>query len=209
LITVEIFVRFLLFDVKPWPNAMDQYLDIAASLRPELDASGGCEFLDRFRRIPTNAEDEGWLLSFQFWHDEAALVRWRQNMAHQSAQESGRQSVFEDYRLRVGDVIHSQSREQSAQASREPSACSNFVVMVETKVSDLDLPQLSHTLRFESIYRPGRFLHVGNTTEYGEANDAFMLALRNDATIHAATGAVERNYGMFERKEAPQYFAPQ
>jgi hypothetical protein len=37
----------LFFEVTPKPGQEDRYLDIAGSLRSELDSSGGVLFLDR------------------------------------------------------------------------------------------------------------------------------------------------------------------
>ena len=39
----------LLFEVTPREGHVDEYLAIAAKLRPELDAMGGCLFIDRYR----------------------------------------------------------------------------------------------------------------------------------------------------------------
>lgn len=58
----------LLFEIKPKPETFDGYLAIAARLRPELDASGGCLFIDRFRCVREPAR----ILSLQIWRDEAA-----------------------------------------------------------------------------------------------------------------------------------------
>ena len=63
----------LLFEVKPKPEAFDEYLAIAARLRPSLDKSGGCLFIDRFRCVREPAR----VLSPQIWRDEAAVIKWR------------------------------------------------------------------------------------------------------------------------------------
>ena len=39
----------LLFEVTPREGHVDEYRATAAALRPQLDASGGCLFIDRFR----------------------------------------------------------------------------------------------------------------------------------------------------------------
>lgn len=203
-------MRFLLFDVKPWPDAMGRYLEIAASLRPELDLSGGCDYLDRYRRLVGSDADHGWLLSFQYWHDETSMVRWRQNMTHHRAQEAGRDTVFEDYRLRVGEVLREKTPSTLAvQRAEAPSdASTSFVAMIESKSDAIDMGTLDPILRFESIYRPGSFLLVGNTTRYADALHVFDLAEKRDAVSHVTIGAVDRDYGLFERAQAPKSFPP-
>jgi heme-degrading monooxygenase HmoA len=200
-------MRFLLFDVKPWHDTLDEYLNIAAALRPELDASGGCDFIDRFRRVEAPGKDEGWILSFQFWRDEASLVRWRSNHVHHNAQQNARDSVFEDYRLRVGEVIYSETPHESKHHIDNVPENGEFVVMIETESSTLALPQLSGIQCFESIYRPGKFLHVGATESRAIATSTVEQARAMATPSHSAIGSVERDYGMFERDQAPQIFA--
>jgi heme-degrading monooxygenase HmoA len=201
-------VRFLLFDVKPWPDAMGRYLDIAASLRPEVDLSGGCEYLDRYRRLAAHDADGGWLLSFQYWQDEKSMVRWRKNITHHQAQEAGRDTVFEDYRVRVGEVLREKtpSKPVVQRAKASVNADTSFVILIESKSDAVDAGTLDPTLRFESIYRPGSFLLLGNTPRYEDALRAFDLAEKHDAVSHVTIGAVDRDYGMFDRSQAPQAF---
>jgi heme-degrading monooxygenase HmoA len=203
-------MRFLLFDVKPWPDAVGRYLEIAAALRPQLDQSGGCDHLDRYRRIGATGAEQGWLLSFQYWSDEAAITRWRENAVHHQAQTSGSDTVFEDYRLRVGEVLRNKTPSRPATQIAEPrgNTGASYVVIIESKSAAFDLNPLNPALRFESIYRPGSFLHVGNTAHYDEALHIFSHAETKSDVNHLAIGAVERDYGMFERAQAPKVFAP-
>src|SRR2546426_1516437 len=68
----------LFFEVQPRPGHRDQYLDLAASLKPELESMGGCLFIDRFRSLTR----ENLLLSYQIWQDEGALTAWRAHSPH-------------------------------------------------------------------------------------------------------------------------------
>jgi heme-degrading monooxygenase HmoA len=194
-------MRFLLFDVKPWPTAIEQYLGIAASLRPELDASGGCDFIDRFRRVARNTSDEGWLLSFQFWASEDAMVRWRGNAIHHEAQQSGRDSVFEDYRLRVGDVIDPKTMTATEQLGDE------IIMMVESNSASLTIVGAREHHAFESIYRPGEFMHIA-ALSFAQVSRASEALEGENGIRHITLGRVERDYSLFERAQAPQHFAP-
>jgi heme-degrading monooxygenase HmoA len=94
-------MHVVIFEVRPKPGRKDDYLDIAAALRPELEKIDGFISVERFASLT----DEGKYLSLSFWRDEAAMVRWREQAEHQAAQGRGRHEVFEDYRLRVASVI--------------------------------------------------------------------------------------------------------
>ena len=59
----------------------------------------------------------GWLLSLSLWADEAALVKWRTEESHHAAQLEGRNRLFDDYRLRVAQVV---SREDGSSPSTRP-----------------------------------------------------------------------------------------
>src|ERR1700730_3294268 len=91
----------LLFEVTPKRDGYQRYLDIAAALRPALDKHDGFLFFDRYRNL-SKAET---ILSHSLWRDEASLAAWRTFEQHHHAQVAGREHVFEDYRLRIADVV--------------------------------------------------------------------------------------------------------
>ena len=91
----------VIFEVWPSADGRQQYLDLAASLRPLLDEVDGFISIERFGSL----SEPGKLLSLSFFRDEAALAQWRQLEAHRVAQSAGRQGVFDDYRLRIAGVV--------------------------------------------------------------------------------------------------------
>src|ERR1700691_3515626 len=91
----------VLFEVQPKREQWDRYLELAAMLRPELVQIHG--FIDNERYA--SERSEGRLLSLSTWEDEKALVRWRTQAIHHGVQRQGRLEVFEDYHLRVGEVL--------------------------------------------------------------------------------------------------------
>ena len=91
----------VIFEVWPGAEGRQQYLDLAASLRPLLDEVDGFLSIERFGSL----SEPGKLLSLSFFRDEAALAQWRQLEAHRAAQSAGRQGVFDDYRLRIAAVV--------------------------------------------------------------------------------------------------------
>jgi heme-degrading monooxygenase HmoA len=90
----------VIFEVIPAEGKVQEYLDIAAKLKPKLENIDGFISLERFSSL----SDEGKLLSLSFWRDENAIEEWRNIESHRLAQEKGRDGVFSDYRLRVANV---------------------------------------------------------------------------------------------------------
>ena len=108
----------VIFEVTPAPGAMQEYLDVAVSLKPELEGFDGFLSIERFASI-TN---EGKIVSLSFWRDEEALHRWRNVEKHRMAQARGRGGVFLDYRLRVATVIRDYGMHERAQAPEDSRA---------------------------------------------------------------------------------------
>lgn len=107
----------IIFEVLPAAGRKQEYLDLAASLRPELEKIDGFISIERFSSLTT----EGKILSLSIFRDEKAVQAWRNLTAHRIAQAKGRGGVFSDYRLRVASVIRDYGmfdREQAPQDSR-------------------------------------------------------------------------------------------
>jgi len=98
--------------VKPKEGQRQEYLDLAASLRPVLEKMDGFLSVERFESLT----EPGKMLSLSFWRDEAAVRRWRELEVHRAAQERGRASVFQDYRLRVASVVRDYGMSERAEA---------------------------------------------------------------------------------------------
>jgi heme-degrading monooxygenase HmoA len=108
----------VIFEVTPAPGRTQEYLDLAASLRPELERFDGFISIERFSSLTT----EGKILSLSFWRDEDAVKRWRNVEQHRLAQARGRGGVFLDYRLRVAAVIRDYGMHERAQAPEDSRA---------------------------------------------------------------------------------------
>lgn len=91
----------VIFEVIPAPGRKQEYLDLAAALRPELERQDGFISIERFASL----SNEGKVLSLSYWRDEEAVKQWRQFDGHRLAQARGRGGVFADYRLRVAQVL--------------------------------------------------------------------------------------------------------
>jgi heme-degrading monooxygenase HmoA len=91
----------VIFEVHPKEAKKDEYFRLAKHLKPLLEAINGFIDNERFE----SKQRPGWVLSHSTWRDEKSVVRWRTEAEHHAVQEKGRYEIFEDYRLRVGDVI--------------------------------------------------------------------------------------------------------
>ena len=108
----------VIFEVIPAPGRKQDYLDLAASLKPELEKIDGFISIERFASL-TN---EGKILSLSIWRDEEAVKRWRQLEGHRAAQAKGRGGIFADYRLRVASVIRDYGMREREQAPADSRA---------------------------------------------------------------------------------------
>ncbi|QIE56361.1 antibiotic biosynthesis monooxygenase [Pikeienuella piscinae] len=91
----------VIFEVFPREGERDAYLDMAAEMRPLVDAIDGFISVERFESLST----PGKILSISTFRDEAALDEWRRLTRHRSAQRAGRERMFADYRIRVASVL--------------------------------------------------------------------------------------------------------
>jgi len=91
----------VIFEVELAEGRKDEYLEIAATLRPVLAQIYGFISVERFQSL----SDPKKLLSLSFFEDEAAVEQWRALSVHRGAQGKGRGGVFTGYRLRVAGVI--------------------------------------------------------------------------------------------------------
>ena len=108
----------VIFEAQPHPDRKDTYLDAAASLRPLLANIDGFISIERFESL----SQPGHLLSLSFWRDEAAVRAWRNVELHRRIQAAGRASIFDDYRLRVADVLRDYGMNDRAQAPGDSRA---------------------------------------------------------------------------------------
>jgi heme-degrading monooxygenase HmoA len=212
----------VIFEVQPKPERWDDYLALAKQLKPKLEAIDGFIDNERFASKRT----KGRLLSLSTWRDEKAVVRWRSHGEHHGVQEKGRFEVFEDYHLRVGEITADTNppRGHSVAQTRldETEVGAAKVVTIteitpregktlgETVMSQLGLdPEagglVDHEL-FESIYNPGKLLLLASWRDAQAAHSWTPALLPAAETIRHRHVRIIRDYGMFERREAPQFY---
>ena len=102
----------VIFEVWPKEEGRQEYLDIAAALKPRLEQIDGFISIERFQSLTEPTK----VLSLSFWRDEAAIAEWRRIEAHRQAQAKGRSELFRDYRLRIASVIRDYGMSERAEA---------------------------------------------------------------------------------------------
>ena len=91
----------VIFEVTLDDDRAPRYFDLAAALKPELEAVDGFISVERFQSLV----NEGKYVSLSFWRDRAAVEAWYRMVNHKAAQKEGRAAVFRDYRIRVAEVF--------------------------------------------------------------------------------------------------------
>ena len=108
----------VIFEVWPKPDKKQNYLDIAAALRPILEHIDGFISIERFESLTEPDK----ILSLSFFRDEAAVAAWRKTQDHRRAQAAGRSDIFANYRLRVASVIRDYGMQEREQAPADSQA---------------------------------------------------------------------------------------
>ena len=90
----------VIFEVTPHEGRADDYFDLAASLKPELERIDGFISVERFQSTTSPNK----YVSLSFWRDETAVAAWRAHAGHGVAQKRGKEEIFADFRIRIATV---------------------------------------------------------------------------------------------------------
>jgi heme-degrading monooxygenase HmoA len=192
-------------------------------LRPELEQVDG--FVDNIRY--RSLTREGWILSLSTWRDEKSLVRWRTQMRHHQAQERGRSEIFADYHLRVGQVTRDTRLPdghalQEQRLDQTEAGDGTTVTLIDAKrpaewvgqakpdevAGWLGLtmaPGLAGWDVFDAVLTPGDIVLLMSWHDQAAA-EAFEATMKLPDGARFRRVRVIRDYGMFDRREAPQYY---
>jgi heme-degrading monooxygenase HmoA len=108
----------VIFEVWPKPEYKQDYLDLAAGLRPILETIDGFISIERFESLT----DKGKILSLSFFRDEAAIEAWRNVSEHRRSQAKGRAQIFDNYRIRIAGVVRDYGMNERAEAPKDSRA---------------------------------------------------------------------------------------
>ena len=215
----------VIFVVQPKRERWNDYLDLAKYLKPKLEAVDGFLDNERFESKRT----QGRLLSLSTWRDEKSVVRWRTQGEHHGVQEKGRFEIFEDYHLRVGEIIHDtepptgltveeRRLDGTEIGAAKVATIAELTPMAESGIAgqagllparlglDAHLDGLVDAEVFASIYNPGKLLLLGLWRGADASASWKPLHPAAAGKVRHRQVRIIRDYGMFDRREAPQYY---
>ena len=214
----------VLFEVHPRSEHWDTYLGVAKMLRPEIERIEG--FIDNIRY--KSLTRDGWIFSLSAWRDEKALVRWRTQSKHHAAQDRGRTEILSDYHLRVGEIVHDSGlpkgealRDQRLDETAAGNATTVTLIDAPRGVDwiaqhgaegvarslglDASAKGLVGWDVFDAVLSPGDVILLMSWRD----KDAAAAFQRKVSLLEGGRFRqirVIRDYGMYDRREAPQYY---
>jgi heme-degrading monooxygenase HmoA len=214
----------VIFEVQPNPAQRDAYFGHAQALRPELERIDG--FIDNLRY--RSLSREGWLLSLSTWRDEKALVRWRTHAGHHLVQRKGRGGVLLDYHLRVGEVAADTQVPpghflRTQRLDETEVGAGTAVTLLDARLApewvrdaraddvaaalglDLHAPGLAAWDAFDAVLAPGDAIVLATWRDADAARASPDAAAARRPGPRRREVRIVRDYGMFDRREAPQH----
>jgi heme-degrading monooxygenase HmoA len=214
----------VIFEVHPKTEQWDNYLGNAKMLRPELEQVDG--FVDNIRY--KSLTRPGWILSLSGWRDEKSVVRWRTARRHHMVQERGRTEILLDYHLRVGQITHD-THVPAGQTIAEQrldeteTGEGTTITFIDAKWPDVSCESSDASsvsgylgLRPKAAGLVGWDVYDAVLTP-GDVILMMVWKSKADTETFAKSAAlppggrmryvrVVRDYSMFDRREAPQYY---
>ena len=214
-----------MLEVNPKSDQLNTYFGMAKMLRPELEKIDG--FIENARYTSlTRAE---WILSLSSWRDEKSLVRWSVESHHHKIMQTARDRIFAYYSMHIGEFI-SDTRLPAGQTLLQQrldgteTGIGKAITLLDAQresewVKQAGADAVAKSLGFDSgasgavtwdvfdaIAAPGDVIAL---VKWGDlaAAEAFARTTTLPESVRLRNIRVVRDYGMFDRREAPQYFA--
>ena len=214
----------VLFEVHPYTERWDTYLGYAKMLRPDLEAIEGFVDNTRYRSLTR----PGWILSLSSWRNEKALVRWRTLVRHHEVQIKGRSEVLADYHLRVGQVttdshVPEGNRLEEQRLDVTEVGKGTAVTLINPRhryrdgpLDELDANRLAQRFGlqtdaegllswdiFDAVQEPGNPILAQS---WDDPRHAAASLAGGPQDLRRRTIRIVRDYGMFDRRQSPQYY---
>ena len=191
----------LFFEVLPKPGHEDHYFRHVGMLKPVLAEHTGMTWLDRFKSLSRDRV----ILSHQLWVDDAAIIRWREDKQHQGSQAAGRYRHFEDYRIRIAELFLRVERGGPVeQLEPGPNATGSYIVAGHSNGKPLKGFEES----FASVNIEGAYVALSPVGSETDARNLVDRISKDQCLSWGFAARMTRDYGMFERDQAPQDFPP-
>lgn len=99
----------------PHPHRKQAYLEAGARLGPLVHQHPGFVSIERYESLVT----PGKLLALSTFRDEESVRAWRNLQVHRGIQNTSRNTIFADYRLRVACVLRDYSMDDRTDAPHD------------------------------------------------------------------------------------------
>jgi len=216
----------VIFEVLPQEGRRGEYLELAKNLRPILEKMDGFLDVERYE----SRKRPGWVLSQSTWRDEKSMVRWRTQRDHYFVQSKGRFEIFADYHLRIGEILADSDPPKNVAVVEQrfdetevgvakivtftevtPRSEAVLATGADKLATHLDLDVASPAIVehdvFESIYHPGKLALLVSWTDRGAGKAWSPGEIGDIEKFRHRKIRIVRDYGRFDRREAPQYYA--
>lgn len=191
----------LFFEVLPKPGHEDHYFRHVGMLKPVLAQHTGMTWLDRFKSLTRDRV----ILSHQLWTDDAAIAGWREDRQHQGSQTAGRYTHFEDYRIRIAELFAKVEQGGSIeQFELGPDATGSYIVAGHSRGKPVD----GFDESFASVNIADAYVGLSTVTGAEDAGNLLAGLCDNKNMSWGFAARMTRDYGMFDRDQAPQDYPP-
>ncbi|MDJ0947582.1 MAG: antibiotic biosynthesis monooxygenase [Alphaproteobacteria bacterium] len=102
----------VIFESWPKLGSGETYLKMGQSMNSLVEGFDGFISIERFESVT----EPGKFVALSFWRDEAAVTAWRNVAEHRKIQDGSRETVFDDYRLRVANVVRDYGKHDRVEA---------------------------------------------------------------------------------------------
>ncbi len=149
------------------------------------------------------------MLSLSTWADEKAVIRWRTHAMHHGVQEKGRFEVFADYHLRVGEITDDTQLPPGRRLVQQRLDATEVGAAKCVSITECDARSVPESPRcdgvleaelYQSITSAGKLLLLVSWRDAAAADEWQPASVRHRRV------RVIRDYGLADRREAPQYY---
>ncbi len=190
----------VLFELTPRAGRAQDCTKVLREMRQQVGTVPGFESSERF----ASRSPPGRFLVVSYWTDDRSIAIYRSNQAHHGTQLQARRELLDDYRLGVGRVINEGGSVRTPAEFDDPPPRRYVAIGVgyAAKFEQVS-PQASW---YDSMYEPGKALALAPCTL--ESAPEVLAEMNRRGALECRVIAVSRDYGMFDREDAPQFLPP-
>ena len=177
------------------------YFDHVSALKEDIVKEPGLCSLNRF----TSKKNDNHILSHQLWLDIDSINRWRSHSRHKVAQKAGQKKHFSDYRIRIGRRLeYNFETNPETKFAMNADGISHILLAIHFK----SIIENSKSLFWESVCNKPTGLVLSefriDQNWFAKSMSWLNYCRSKQQFDHAEMFAIQIDYGMYERKQAPE-----